>query len=54
MEEFTLKDMHIEHESSDTQFATHMESVKLLDVDLSNAHFSLDFLDSGAQSYFKP
>ena len=51
MERFTLKDMHIEHEAGDTKFATYMEKVKLLDIDLSKAGFSLDF-HSSAQSYF--
>ena len=51
MNGFTLKDMHIEHESSDLVFATHMQEIKLLDIDLSTTSFKIDFLSS-AQKYF--
>ena len=36
--------MHIEHEAGDLEFATHMQAIKLLDIDLSKANLKVDFL----------
>ena len=44
MKGFTLNDMHIDHEAGDLEFATHMQAIKLLDIDLSKANLKVDFL----------
>ena len=51
MNEFTLKDMHIDYQTGNLEFATHMQAIKLLDIDLSKAGLKIDFLSS-AQTYF--
>ena len=52
MKGFTLKDMHINHEKGEVDFATHMQAIKLLDIDLSKAGLKVDFL-SDAPIYIK-